>query len=73
MAITAVNSLLLAFHLIPHNRLMVSLFFMALNASVEGVTALKLDGDDIALRMVVRALGAGVYLRTVDERGWLRH
>ncbi|GAB3636779.1 hypothetical protein GCM10027422_23690 [Hymenobacter arcticus] len=48
-AITAVDSFFLIFCLWPYNRLMVSLFLVALNAGIERITALKFDGDDIAL------------------------
>jgi hypothetical protein len=36
-------------------------FFVAMNAPVKRIAALEAQGNNIALAMVVRALGAGVH------------
>ena len=66
MAVTTVDGLGLEFGFGPGLGGMVSGFVVALDAGVEFAAAFVLNGDDVALRMPVGALGALVYLGAVD-------
>ena len=73
MAVTTVNSLFFIFGFQPDYRLVVCLFLVAPNAGIERIAALELDSNNIALRMVVCALGTLVDLRAIDELISLYH
>ena len=49
VAVAAVDGFILIFYSGPHYGLVVGLLLVALNAGIERVAALKLDGDDVAL------------------------
>ena len=67
MAIAAVNGFGLKFGFRPDLGGMVGSLGVALDASIKLAAALVSDGDDVALRMVVGALGAPVYLYAMDK------
>ena len=74
-AAAAVDGLGLKFSFGPNLGGVAHRFVVAANAGVELAAALVPDGDNVALGMVVGALGALVDLSAVDSDGltWLRH
>jgi len=64
-AVATVNGFGVEFRPGPHNWQVVSGFFVAVNAGVECVAALESDGNDVALGVIVSALGAGVHAGAV--------
>ena len=66
MAVTAIDGLLIEGGCGPNDGSMTRRFMVTLNASVKFIAALKLDGNNIALGVVVRALGARIYTGTVN-------
>jgi hypothetical protein len=67
--IATVNSLVIEFGPGPNHGGMVGGFVVAFDAGVKGITALELDGNDVALGVIVGALGALIYSGAVaDDR-----
>ena len=67
MAVAAVDGFGLKFGLGPHLGGMTHSFLVALDAGVERIAALVLDGDEVAFGIVVGALGALVHGGAVDD------
>ena len=61
MAVAAENGFGVEFSLEPDSGGMVGGFFVALNAGVKCVATLELDADDVALGVVMGALGTLVH------------
>jgi hypothetical protein len=61
VAIAAVHGVRSKFGFRPHYGRVPSRLFVAVNAAVESVAALEAQRDDVALAVVVCALGAGVH------------
>jgi hypothetical protein len=70
-AIATKNGLCLKFGPWPNSRNMVNAFVVAVNAGVKGVTALKPDANQVALGIIMGALGTFVHLNAVTNDGWL--
>ena len=67
MAVTAIDGLLIEGDCGPNDGSMTHRFMVTLNASVKFIAALELDGNDVALGVVVRALGARIYAGAVNR------
>jgi hypothetical protein len=74
VAVAAANGLVVEFGAGPHNRWVAHCFLVALNAGVELLTALEFNGDDVALGMVMDALGPLIYPSAVaNDDGFRLH
>ena len=67
MAVTAIDGLFNEGGCGPNDGSMTRRFMVTLNASVKFIAALELDGNDIALGVVVRALGTRIYAGTMNR------
>lgn len=65
-AVAAVDGFFVEVGLGPNCCRVVSSLVVALNASVKGIAALVFDGNNIALGVVMSALGSGVGLGAVN-------
>ena len=67
MAVTAIDGLLIEGGCGPNDGSMTRRFMVTLDASVKFIAALELDGNDVALGVVVRTLGARIYAGAVNR------
>jgi hypothetical protein len=67
LALAAEDGASLALVLAPNQRRMTRQFVVAIYAGIKCVTALELDGHDIALRVVVRTLSLLIDADTVHD------
>ena len=67
MAVTAIDGLLIEGGCGPNDGSMTSRFMVTLDTSVKFIAALELDGNNVALGVVVHTLGARIYAGAVNR------